>query len=117
MNAKNIASVTFVFAALAAAGYMVFATYFRPTPASLRVVDHFCLSPTCGVEFSLEQGEIDRRMRAREPVTCSKCGTDQTERGYRCGSCNKLNKAVGHGSPPMNCAFCKKTWTDAPLTK
>ncbi|MBI5863477.1 MAG: hypothetical protein HZB38_02985 [Planctomycetes bacterium] len=117
MRIQEAGKLGFAVVVLGVSAAVAYSVLFRPTPADLRVIENICLNPKCGAEFQMEQREMDRKMKARESITCPKCGSVDTESAHRCGNCGKLNRAVGHGSAPPACAFCKKPWTFAPLRK
>lgn len=113
MKASEIGKLVFVVAALGTAAVVAYNVLLRPSPADQVMVDQLCLNKACGADFQIEQGEMNRLARARESITCPKCGSVETDKGHRCGSCNKVNMSVGHTSPPPKCVFCKKSWTYA----
>jgi hypothetical protein len=117
MKTSDIAKVAFVVVALGTAAVVAYNVLLRPSPADQVMIDHLCLNPACGADFQVEQGEMNRRAKARESITCPKCGSYETDRGHRCGNCNRVNKSVGHTSPPPKCTFCKQPWTYAKKPK
>ena len=102
---------------LGIAGYFAYGFFLRSTPAELVQVDFVCMVANCNTEFRIPRGEVDRMAKAREAPKCPKCSTYEVERGHRCGNCDRVNKPIGHGSAPLKCTYCKKTWTYDPPPK
>src|SRR5262245_16642223 len=117
MKKSDLAKTVFAIVALGTAAVIAFNVLFRASPQNEEMVDQLCLNPACGVEFQITLGEMKRLTKASEPVKCPKCGTVETNVGWRCGSCQKVNPPYGHGSPPPKCKFCKKPWVFADKPK
>lgn len=86
-------------------------------PGAHAQVDQLCLNPACGAAFQLDQAEMNRLSRARQPIVCPKCGSAETGKAEPCPSCGKLNPPLGHAGGHPKCVFCKKPWTFAPPPK
>jgi hypothetical protein len=101
---------------LAAAGFLFGRSFFEKKFDAIAAADPYFMCRKCKEPFPVS---ADRMREAAAPtgapITCPKCGGDETRSGVRCKACQGFNEPFGHGGLPEKCVKCGAAIRDAEL--
>lgn len=105
---KDVWKVGVAVLALGASGVLLARWYFQDSGPKREITYLICSNSKCKNEFNVPYETYKQAVLDRSSVPCPKCSNKDTIEGFHCESCGRVCPPHGHGTPPVECTYCKK---------